>query len=1065
MLKSFIRVLLSGLIGLVVALVATSILRVGAQQPAPAHFTGKAFLYGTPVVTSSLITAWINGVQYATSTAVAIGRYAIDIPADITTTIETKEGGQSGDWIDLKINNVSADPRLLWPGSDISVTTDISVTHVDVCVSAWNDVNGDGFWNAGEGLAAGVVITLTDSSITPTTLSTHTTTGSAELYCFVRLDPEQIPFKVYAQPPPGYVLTTPHNPAGVSPYPPTGWVRVNFGTRLINTLTPIPSPTPTRTSTPTQTPTATPTSTTTPTATPSLNPNGLCITVYEDTNGNRVRDSSETLLPGAVVSVTYLITNQLVITMTNPFTTSMSNQPRCYRLADGQYKVRHQPPPNYVPSNGIYTEARVVSDGMALDVNFGDWIQPNPNETLTPTPTVTQTGTPTLEPSITSTPTQTPPSTATRPTSTPVLDGLCILVFDDTNNNQIRDGGEGLLAGALITVTNQLPGHQVLWTFNTDGLGYHCNSELRGSGVSIYEQPPAGYVLTIPTPIDRDVSKQELVDIPNRNPLTPVPSNTPTITRTPTQTQIPVITPTPTPSPTASMTPTPTPSLTASMTPTPTATDTGQPLFTPTSTFTPTPLPTMTSTETPTATGTITQATTATLTSTPASSPTHTPTSSLTPPPTTTWTPTVTDSPTPGPSPTLTATPTPSHTWTITPTTVASSTPTTSPTPSLTATTTSTPTASPSPTATTTPGLTVTSTPTPRTIVSVNPSPAIINVHQLITVELQVEDVEDLYALDIHLRYNPNVLAALEIIPDHFPDAREGFFASNIDNHLGEINYSMTLVSPAPAVTGSGAAARVVFKGLAPGPSPLSLIEAALFNPAGERLPVRRLERSTSVLGPPLIFFPFVVLNPLPTPDPTHTPTPTQTSTATATPTQRPAPQCAEALLNPDFENDLAQNWTIGGAYPPTRVMNFSQSGNGSLHLGIEAKTSDMYAFSSAWQTLQVPDDAVNVTLSFWYWPASEENGSNPDRQMALILDGSAPFGTSGQSVLMNVDENARAWTYRSFNLLEPQILSFNPRGKRIHVYFTVFNNGQDQRPTWMYLDNVSLQICRANEP
>ncbi len=333
----------------------------------------------------------------------------------------------------------------------------------------------------------------------------------------------------------------------------------------------------------------------------------------------------------------------------------------------------------------------------------------------------------------------------------------------------------------------------------------------------------------------------------------------------------------------------------------------------------------------------------------------------------------------------------------------------------------------------------------------------------MITVELGVDDVVDLYRLELHLRFNPSVLAAMQVLPGNLPDAREGFFVWNIDQVLGQIEYSMTLLDPAPAATGSGVATQIVFKGLAPGPSPLTLIEVTLVNQAGEPIPARRLERSITVRPwAAIAYFPLVVMNstPPPAPAPTSTPTRTPTASPTPTPTWTPVSACREAVLNGSFENDLAEGWIIGGQYLPGRTSKAPRSGNWSLQLGIESIEADVYSSSAAWQTVDVPSDVTTATLSFSYWPGSYEGNVNLDKQMVLVMDGDVLPGKDSYKILMNIDEDARTWTNLSFDLLRE--LNFDPRGRHMHLYFTVLNDGKDRRPSWMKLDDVSLQLCRG---
>jgi hypothetical protein len=119
-----------------------------------------------------------------------------------------------------------------------------------------------------------------------------------------------------------------------------------------------------------------------------------------------------------------------------------------------------------------------------------------PTHTATPTVTGTPTATPTslLTPSATPTPTNTPSGTLTpTPTATASTGSLCVLVYSDRNGNRQYDAGEGILAGATITVTSDstLVGVRI-----TNGTEPYCFTGLAPGMYAIQEQNPPGYVST-----------------------------------------------------------------------------------------------------------------------------------------------------------------------------------------------------------------------------------------------------------------------------------------------------------------------------------------------------------------------------------------------------------------------------------------------------------------------------------------------------------------------------------------------------------------------------------------
>jgi len=118
------------------------------------------------------------------------------------------------------------------------------------------------------------------------------------------------------------------------------------------------------------------------------------------------------------------------------------------------------------------------------------------------------------------------------------------------------------------------------------------------------------------------------------------------------------------------------------------------------------------------------------------------------------------------------------------------------------------------------------------------------------------------------------------------------------------------------------------------------------------------------------------------------------------------------------------------------------------MRLGITS-LSDVESWSSVRQEATIPGDAVSATLSFWYYPLSQDS-IDYDWQEALILDTSLNF----LARVMKVNSNSQTWTHHTFDLTPY-------KGQTIVVYFNVKNDGLDNLKTAMYLDDVSVQICR----
>jgi hypothetical protein len=275
------------------------------------------------------------------------------------------------------------DQPLVTPTPTLVGTPTATPTTASICILVYNDANGNGRRDPGEGPIAGAKLTLRDSR--GFVVATYTTTG-AEPYCFSGLAPGN--YTVTEQNPPGYVSTTPDIWGA--------WllagsvVKTEFGDQL--------SPT--------------------PTVTPTPRTGTIVALAYDDRNGNGTRDAGEPYLAGALLT----IINDSNIPVAH-YTTDGIHEPHDFTgLPAGDYLVWEQNPPGYPTSTtpdiwGV----RVLADSYTL-VEFGDKVLPTATPTVTSTkPTPTPTATPTRTRTPTLAPTRTPTATLPVPTSTPTL--------------------------------------------------------------------------------------------------------------------------------------------------------------------------------------------------------------------------------------------------------------------------------------------------------------------------------------------------------------------------------------------------------------------------------------------------------------------------------------------------------------------------------------------------------------------------------------------------------------------------------------------------------------------
>jgi hypothetical protein len=150
-------------------------------------------------------------------------------------------------------------------------------------------------------------------------------------------------------------------------------------------------------------------------------------------------------------------------------------------------------------------------------------------------------------------------------------------------------------------------------------------------------------------------------------------------------------------------------------------------------------------------------------------------------------------------------------------------------------------------------------------------------------------------------------------------------------------------------------------------------------------------------------------------------------------------------LVNGGFETDEA--WYIGWTpRPAVYSIQVVHGGARSMRLGITDQ-GDYPSYSTIWQKVTIPFDAYYAALSFWYYPLSQDTIGR-DWQEALILDANLyPLAQ-----VVKVNSNSQTWTYHTFDLM-------SYRGQTIAIYFNVHNDGEGDRKTAMYLDDVSVAV------
>jgi hypothetical protein len=131
-------------------------------------------------------------------------------------------------------------------------------------------------------------------------------------------------------------------------------------------------------------------------------------------------------------------------------------------------------------------------------------------------------------------------------------------------------------------------------------------------------------------------------------------------------------------------------------------------------------------------------------------------------------------------------------------------------------------------------------------VIRLEPATQQLGVGATTTVEIRVDGVSDLFAIDLWLQFNPNLLQVQDMNPnqegiqiqlgDFLP---AGFVATNeADNVTGDIFLTLTQVSPGGPVSGSGLLATITFQATAVGTSQLAFTQNDLTTNQGQAIAV-----------------------------------------------------------------------------------------------------------------------------------------------------------------------------------------------------------------------------------
>jgi hypothetical protein len=218
-------------------------------------------------------------------------------------------------------------------------------------------------------------------------------------------------------------------------------------------------------------------------------------------------------------------------------------------------------------------------------------------------------------------------------------------------------------------------------------------------------------------------------------------------------------------------------------------------------------------------------------------------------------------------------------------------------------------------------------------VVQIDPASSEVAVDGTVDVDIVITDATDLYAASVDLSFDAAVLEVVDADPGRsgvqvftgtFPGPSEGpsdVTINTADNTAGTIEYDVTLLVPAPPVSGSGTLATVRFRGKATGTSPVALESAALWGPgpsdgittttaSGE---VQVAESATDTPQPTPTSASTATRTPTGTPRETNTPAPTRTPRPTNTPASTKTPK-STATPKPPMEKPESTKAAVAAA-------------------------------------------------------------------------------------------------------------------------------------------------------
>ena len=149
-------------------------------------------------------------------------------------------------------------------------------------------------------------------------------------------------------------------------------------------------------------------------------------------------------------------------------------------------------------------------------------------------------------------------------------------------------------------------------------------------------------------------------------------------------------------------------------------------------------------------------------------------------------------------------------------------------------------------------------------------------------------------------------------------------------------------------------------------------------------------------------------------------------------------------IVNGGFETGSFTGWTTSGAVAPTITKAEPHTGSYSALLG-QTAAPEVDGNSEIYQTITIPSTATKGTLTFWYWPGTDDTITYAYQEVLVQ-------NTSGTTLatILKVASNAKSWQEVTYNLS-------SYAGQTIRLLFAVHGNGYSRDYIYMYVDDISV--------